>query len=172
VRSRLRRGDLNNKQIERPAGWRAFALWLFPVIGLRPIVVLRWRPVVLAVLDDHHRLFGGPLVLVFALRKRANRRDNQYHQHHDLSQKPHHFRRCLLMLFARMGGRRDAPSTKAAIKMPQTPSRLRCVFYAESLASCPRIRTVSSYFAPYRAAALSPHCDTKGADISARVERS
>ena len=41
---------------------------------------MRWRPVVFTIFDDNHRFFGRPLVLVFALRKRANRCDDQHRQ--------------------------------------------------------------------------------------------
>jgi hypothetical protein len=113
---RLLRWDLRPIQCERPAGVAGLRLRLLWFVRLGTIVVLWRRPVVLTILDDNHRFFRRrPLVLVFSLRKRANRSDDQDRQHHDLSYQPHHFYRCLLMQLRAWEGERDAPSRKAAI---------------------------------------------------------
>src|SRR5690349_13016864 len=101
----------------RKARWIAgLQLRLLGFVRLGTIVVPRWRPVVLTILDDNHRfLRRRPLVLVFSLRERANGSDDQYRQHYNLSYQPHHFRRPSSCKLRGQEGERDAPSRKPAI---------------------------------------------------------
>jgi len=61
-------------------------LWLgaFGLIRLRSLLIaVRWRPLIFAVVgNDLRRLFGRPLVLVFALRERSGRSYPQHRYHH------------------------------------------------------------------------------------------
>ena len=80
---------------------------LFPVVArFGAIAVRRWPGVFLV--DDLRRLFRRSLVLASsaALGKSTNRNESYHRHHQNLSYEPHHFRLCLLMPIARMGGRK------------------------------------------------------------------